>query len=1391
MQTPTSSLESLKLSGDNNLPKAANFLTQLETMMSAVKKEAGALEHMKGKLKDMEDIKAKYFEARSKLADLEVENSDLRRKCKDAEQTSSEIRSDMQRLNDIYNSDRMKHMNLQQAHSKLEQDLNGLILEKDFLTKEAQKLSDLKTNLKAVKGQIHQLKMAADDERGKLQARVGELEKKLNQNGEHVWRLTDEIASLKAELEASREENRRIVARLSETSQSRKGEVLIADRQGMVIEDLTAQRALSLQHIAALRKDLSVMQAELSNAQHKVFDREEKLRAAADRMAAAEAAHSEQLANVTLTTGNLQDTIRDLSNKNHSLVQDNAGLKQRLGSKAYDEEKYIAEVAKLKQGLADQESALSSKDFEIMQAVQNARSVSLQRDDLSFKLQSVTAQLDSAQSQAKADQAKYWEEVRALKENEQLLLEETDKLSAELQEKMLQVHTLETQKLTNENAMQHEVSGASSMVNTLRAELEKRLAELVQLREERDQNLHGKEALQKTLEDLKNDMQRADHTFKRTLEADRNKMKQELQTRSNRIKQLETEKQELLGETQELMSQVAESQKQSVTHKASAEEAARHHTQLAEQFNVNKSRIVELQNEIKRLSTLENDLRADQLASEQRYQSDISKLDMMVKEARKLSSQQVLDLTNQVKSLFEEMDDYKRQADENADKERRMSFERDKLRTDYDHLLSKYNSSQDEVSKEVTALKRDLAELRGKAKLSAEHKTKLEMDVLTMSKELNRAEADLAKLHDSGKVSDANLQSAQDQIRSMRSTIETLQESKNQLAHRLQELENVIASKNQAIDSLNTDIVQVERDGLVEIRRLRLSMNASEQELNELRPAQALLQKELDDTKVMLTKALSNNNSTVSNILEDLKTAEDALTRERKNRQSDADEWRGKVKEVEFSAEKYRQELEELQTRAKSSHQDRELKVLYLEKEMDRIKAVIREKDERIEELEQQHHINRKRALEMKEAVDASQSEVAQLKSMLDMEQGHRKRLETRMRQLVSSAEMKSDFSTNSLATRARSAARQRDRADRADDLDHNTVISGQSFYGDDALGAYSRPSAFRDGPSVDNTVNYFDQGNAVPYSGGYIAAHSTDSDDYVRSPAKPTAQPAAAPSPAVDRVSAALSMKLAQQQRNSQQQISVQRPSSRPSTASGHAGYDPYYDAVDDEPLVGKLASSSMPVLPIAEPNDNSSAVEESIRRTQMVLNRRLGNADASAVHGNGNGNGLSNVELSPGNASGGRSGSAGSANGRSTSKLMDTIQQAHNMYPASPGPASKHSRGDDIEVSTPMLQPISPPAGKFAQQMAREDNAQDMEEDEEDDDEDLLDPAAVVAAADTVLGKDSLRFSLPSSKNSSGGGGIASAKGKKGTKKKAKKHPSEPSDTYLPRIGQQTKQK
>lgn len=154
-----SSLESFKIPTDASPAqmKSGNFLNQLENMMNAVKKEAASLETMKQKIREMEDLKLKFAELKNKNAQIETENTDLKKALKESESQNNEIRSDMQRLNDIYTSDRTKHIEMQQQNLRVEQELSGIKLEKEHFYKESMKLSEQRKAYKALKAQMAQV----------------------------------------------------------------------------------------------------------------------------------------------------------------------------------------------------------------------------------------------------------------------------------------------------------------------------------------------------------------------------------------------------------------------------------------------------------------------------------------------------------------------------------------------------------------------------------------------------------------------------------------------------------------------------------------------------------------------------------------------------------------------------------------------------------------------------------------------------------------------------------------------------------------------------------------------------------------------------------------------------------------------------------------------------------------------------------------------------------------------------------------------------------------------------------------------------------------------------------------------------------------------------------
>jgi hypothetical protein len=315
--------------------------------------------------------------------------------------------------------------------------------------------------------------------------------------------------------------------------------------------------------------------------------------------------------------------------------------------------------------------------------------------------------------------------------------------------------------------------------------------------------------------------------------------------------------------------------------------------------------------------------------------------------------------------------------------------------------------------------------------------------------------------------------------------------------------------------------------------------------------------------------------------------------------------------------------------------------------------------------------------------------------------------------------------------------------------------------------------------------------------------------------------------SPAVDRVSAALTFKLAQQQRNQPQaQQGSQFPShnsvgglsmeqssnpgrfSRPTTATAApnhpvqanytSGYDPYYDDINLDPPVNVYPSSMTHLSNTYEVDrkelervEQNSVVEESIRRTQEKLNRRLGLQSAHATTALDNGQGSAhadNVMTSPSNMTLASlhttksNHSTGSGTSKNAGKLFDTIQQAHSLYPNSPvkGMDVQHSfmniskTQTDVDISIPALKPASPPRLTDEEDLNYLGSHPDNDEDEvlvenEGDDEDLLAdyPGAISAnQMEEALNKDMLRFQHPSGNGKTNK--PMSAKGKKGKKKK-----------------------
>lgn len=247
--------------------KNVNFLSQLEQMMGAVKKEASALESMKAKLKDMEELKTKLADAKSRLTTAETENQQLRRMVKDSDDQNIEIRNDMQRLNDIYYAERGKVAETQQIIARLEQELSGIKLEKEFFAKEAGKVPELKSTLKTAKAQNAALKKSVDDDKIAMDQKIAEctkkctsLEKLNEESGRHLYNVTEILNAAQTQVKELQDDAITAAEKLNVANLSRKQ---LQDRWLMSAEDLRLQIQRLPEATLVFEERLGALKAEL------------------------------------------------------------------------------------------------------------------------------------------------------------------------------------------------------------------------------------------------------------------------------------------------------------------------------------------------------------------------------------------------------------------------------------------------------------------------------------------------------------------------------------------------------------------------------------------------------------------------------------------------------------------------------------------------------------------------------------------------------------------------------------------------------------------------------------------------------------------------------------------------------------------------------------------------------------------------------------------------------------------------------------------------------------------------------------------------------------------------------------------------------------------------
>jgi len=164
---------------DPSINRSVSMYSQLETMMAAVRKEAAALDAMKQKIKEMDEIKKKVPELKQRLQETELKNNQLSASLKLSEDQSYQLRNDLQQLNDIYNTERKEHENIRQNNAFLDQELARVTKDMQFMQRDVQKLAELKKKNQLIITQLNDTQILLEEERAEAQKNLSQLEKKI------------------------------------------------------------------------------------------------------------------------------------------------------------------------------------------------------------------------------------------------------------------------------------------------------------------------------------------------------------------------------------------------------------------------------------------------------------------------------------------------------------------------------------------------------------------------------------------------------------------------------------------------------------------------------------------------------------------------------------------------------------------------------------------------------------------------------------------------------------------------------------------------------------------------------------------------------------------------------------------------------------------------------------------------------------------------------------------------------------------------------------------------------------------------------------------------------------------------------------------------------------
>ena len=243
--------------------------------------------------------------------------------------------------------------------------------------------------------------------------------------------------------------------------------------------------------------------------------------------------------------------------------------------------------------------------------------------------------------------------------------------------------------------------------------------------------------------------------------------------------------------------------------------------------------------------------------------------------------------------------------------------------------------------------------------------------------------------------------SAGEQIACCRREIDNLATELRRAKSSLADQDQVLITKSRAVERAERDLKALEQEGFVETKKLRAKLKETVAELNSLRSTELpRLRKELEDASTSHNKLQTSNSATINGLIAEVNATEDALSSERRSRELEASQYQSQIKELQINLDKANEIIAEHATKESANNSEKSARFMFLEGEVDRLKNVLTQRDERISELEKQQQSGRVAMQGLRDVQANLENLLSDARRSLETEASMRRSLEETVKRL-------------------------------------------------------------------------------------------------------------------------------------------------------------------------------------------------------------------------------------------------------------------------------------------------------------------------------------------------------------------------------------------------------